>query len=59
MFYPCIYVSIGSKRSEIVRLRKVLQSKNALHYTCIIFTSADDLAALQYLAPFAGATVGE
>lgn len=59
LFYPCIYVSIGSKRSEIVRLRKVLQSKNALHYTCIIFTSADDLAALQYLAPFAGATVGE
>ena len=59
LFFPCIYVSIGSKRSEIVRIRKVLSNKHALHYTCIIFTSADDLAALQYLAPFAGCTIGE
>lgn len=59
LFFPCIYVSIGSKRSEIVRLKKVLQSKNALHYTSIIFTSADDLAALQYMAPFIGCAVGE
>lgn len=58
-FFPCIYVAIGSRRSEIVRLRKVLSNKNALHYTCIIFTGADDLAALQYLAPFAGCSVGE
>ncbi len=59
LFIPCIYVSIGSKRSEIVRLRKVLQNKNALHYTCIVFTGADDLAALQYLAPFSGCAIGE
>lgn len=52
-------MSIGSKRSEIVRLRKVLRNKDALNYTCIIFTSADDMAALQYLAPFAGCTIGE
>jgi F-type H+-transporting ATPase subunit alpha len=58
-FFPCIYVAIGSKRSEIVRLRKVLYNKDALHYTCIVFTSADDLAALQYIAPFAGCTIGE
>jgi len=42
-----------------VRLRKVLSKKGALYYTCIIFTSADDMAALQYLAPFAGCAVGE
>jgi proton translocating ATP synthase F1 alpha subunit len=59
LFFPCVYVSIGSKRSEIVRLRKILSSKEALNYTCIIFASADDLAALQYLAPFAGCTIGE
>jgi len=59
LYFPCIYVAIGSKRSEIVRLRKVLETKEALHYTCIVFTSADDLAALQYLAPFAGCTIGE
>jgi F-type H+-transporting ATPase subunit alpha len=59
LFFPCIYVAIGAKRSEIVRLRKVLKSKNALYYTTIIFTSADDLAALQYLAPFTGCAIGE
>jgi F-type H+-transporting ATPase subunit alpha len=58
-FLPCIYVSVGGKRSEIVRLRQVLLRRNALNYTCIVFTSADDLAALQFLAPFAGCTVGE
>lgn len=42
-----------------MRLRKVLSKKGALYYTCIIFTSADDMAALQYLAPFAGCAVGE
>lgn len=42
-----------------MRLKKVLQSRKALHYTCLVFTSADDMAALQYLAPFAGCTIGE
>jgi len=59
LFFPCVYVSIGSKRSEIVRIRKVLKDMNALHYTCVVFTSADDMAALQYLAPFAGCAIGE
>jgi proton translocating ATP synthase F1 alpha subunit len=58
-FIPCIYVSIGSKRSEIVRIRKVLFDKQAIKYTCIVFSGADDLAAVQYLAPFAGCAVGE
>ena len=54
-----MYVSVGSKRSEIVRLKKVLKSRGALHYTCLVFTSADDMAALQYIAPFAGCSIGE
>ncbi len=58
-FVPCVYVSIGGKRSEFVRLRKVLAQNDALHYTCMLFASADDLAALQYIAPFAGCTIGE
>ncbi len=40
-------------------MRKVLNNKKALHYTCIVFTSADDLAALQYVAPSAGCVIGE
>ena len=59
MFHPCIYVSIGTKRSEIVRLRRVLVNNSAMHYTSIIFTGADDIASVQYLAPFAGCTMGE
>lgn len=59
LFFPCVYVSIGGKRSEFVRIRKVLLQNDALHYTCMVFTGADDLAALQYIAPFAGCTIGE
>lgn len=59
MFIPCIYVVVGGKRSEVVRLRKVLKQKCSLHYTSIVFTSADDIAPLQYCAPFAGCAIGE
>lgn len=58
-FIPCIYVSIGKKRSEIVRIKKVLSSHGAFSYTCLVFSSSDDLAALQYIAPYAGCTIGE
>jgi len=54
-----VYVAIGKKRSEIVRIRKVLISNGAFNYTCLVFTSADDLAALQYIAPYSGCTIGE
>ncbi len=59
LFVPCIYVAVGSRRSEIVRIRKVLHSRNALHYTSIVFTSSDDRATLQYIAPYAGCVIGE
>jgi F-type H+-transporting ATPase subunit alpha len=58
-FRPCIYVSIGQRRSEIHRVKTLFNRLNVLYYTTIIFTSADDNPALQYIAPFAGTTVGE
>jgi F0F1-type ATP synthase alpha subunit len=56
---PCIYVLIGKKRSELLRIKSVLISKNAFNYTCIVFSGCDELAALQYIAPYAGTSIGE
>jgi len=58
-FIPCIYVAIGQKRSAVARIKKLLERENAMSYTCIVCTSADDPAALQYLAPYAGCAIGE
>lgn len=55
----CIYVLIGQKRSNMVQLAKILERENALRYTVIIGATASDPAALQYLAPYSGCTVGE
>ena len=52
-------VAVGQKRAEIVRIRSTLEAYNATFYTCIVFTSADQLATLQYLAPYAGCAIGE
>jgi len=56
---PCIFVSIGKKRSEIVRIKNVLLNFNAMRFTSIVFTSSDDFASIQYLAPYAGSAIGE
>jgi len=56
---PCVYVWIGSKKSEAARLKSLLKNSNALNYTTIIFTSADQPAALQYLAPYSGISISE
>ena len=56
---PCIFVSIGKKRSEIVRIKNVLLNFNAMRFTSIVFTSSDDFASIQYLAPYAGCSMGE
>lgn len=58
-FVPCIYVVIGGRRAEISRIKRLMNDSGAGKFTTTVFTSADDLAALQYLAPFAGASVGE
>jgi F-type H+/Na+-transporting ATPase subunit alpha len=55
----CIYVAIGQKQSTIARLIAVLEDAGAMPYTIIIASPAADSATSQYLAPFAGAAIGE
>ena len=55
----CIYVAIGQKQSNIARLITVLEDAGAMPYTIIVASPASDSAASQYLAPFAGASMGE
>lgn len=59
LFLPCIYVVVGGRRSEAARIKWLLQASGAMAYTALVFTSADDLAALQYMAPYAGCAMGE
>ena len=55
----CIYVAIGQKQSNIARVMSVLEEQGAMPYTIIVAASASDSATNQYLAPFAGAAMGE
>src|SRR6266576_2427335 len=55
----CIYVAIGQKQSSIARLITVLEEAGAMPYTIIVASAASDSATNQYLAPFAGAAIGE
>ena len=55
----CIYVAIGQKRSSVAQMVKVLEDNGALEYSIIVAATASDPAPLQYLAPFAGCTMGE
>jgi len=55
----CIYVAIGQKQSSIARTIATLEEAGALPYTIILASPASDSAASQYLAPFAGAAMGE
>ncbi len=55
----CIYVAIGQKQSNIARVIAVLEEAGAMPYTIIIAAPASDSATNQYLAPFAGAAMGE
>jgi F-type H+/Na+-transporting ATPase subunit alpha len=55
----CIYVAIGQKQSTIARVIAVLEEAGAMPYTIIVASSASDSATGQYLAPFAGAAMGE
>ncbi len=54
-----IYVAVGQKQSNIARVIAVLEEAGALPYTVIVAASASDSASNQYLAPFAGAAIGE
>jgi F-type H+-transporting ATPase subunit alpha len=55
----CIYVAIGQKQSSIARTIAVLEQAGAMPYTIVLASPASDPAASQYLAPFAGAAMGE
>src|SRR6185503_18630901 len=55
----CIYVAIGQKQSTIARIISVLEEAGAMPYSIILSSPASDSAASQYLAPFAGAAMGE
>ena len=55
----CIYVAIGQKQSSIARIISVLEDEGAMPYSIIVASPASDSATNQYLAPFAGAAVGE
>jgi F-type H+/Na+-transporting ATPase subunit alpha len=54
-----IYVAIGQKQSTVARVISVLEEAGALPYTIVVASSASDSASNQYLAPFAGAAMGE
>jgi len=55
----CIYVAIGQKESKTARIVAQLREKGALEYTVIVTASSAAPAALQFLAPYAGAAIGE
>ena len=55
----CIYVAIGQKASTVASVIDTLEKKGAMKYTIVVAATANDPAPLQYLAPFAGTTMGE
>jgi proton translocating ATP synthase F1 alpha subunit len=55
----CVYVAIGQKRSTVAQLVERLRKEQALGFTTIVAATASDAAALQYLAPYTGCTLGE
>jgi len=55
----CIYVAIGQKRSSVARIAKILKERHCMDYTIIVAATASDSAALQYLAPYSGCSMGE
>lgn len=55
----CIYVAVGQKASTIANVVRKLEQYGALEYTIIVAASASDSAALQFIAPYSGCTMGE
>src|SRR6184192_3075578 len=55
----CIYVAVGQKNSNVARDLAILEKEGAMPYTTIVSAPASDTATNQYLAPFAGAAMGE
>ena len=55
----CIYVAIGQKRSTVAQVAETLAQNGAMDYTCIVAATASESAPLQYIAPYAGCSIGE
>ncbi len=55
----CIYVAVGQKRSSVAQIVKALEDNGALEYSIVVAATASEPAPLQFLAPYAGCTMGE
>ncbi|PKO18546.1 MAG: F0F1 ATP synthase subunit alpha [Chloroflexi bacterium HGW-Chloroflexi-10] len=55
----CIYVAIGQKKSAVARIISILERTGAMDHTIVVLAAADESAALQYIAPYSGCTMGE
>ncbi len=55
----CIYVAIGQKRSTVAQVVDNLTAEGAMDYTIVVSATASELAPMQYIAPYAGCTMGE
>ncbi len=55
----CIYVAVGQKKAAVARTLGILEKYGAMEHTIIVVASADESAALQYIAPYAGCAIGE
>ena len=55
----CIYVAVGQKRSTVAQIVKTLEENGALQYSIVVAATASEPAPLQFIAPFAGCTMGE
>jgi F-type H+/Na+-transporting ATPase subunit alpha len=55
----CIYVAIGQKRSTVAQVVRALEQHGAMEYTIVVAATASDPAPMQYIAPYAGCSIGE
>jgi len=55
----CIYVAIGQKKAAVARTVALLEREGAMEHTIVVVAAADESAALQYIAPYAGCAMGE
>jgi F-type H+/Na+-transporting ATPase subunit alpha len=55
----CIYVAIGQKKSAVARTIALMERAGAMDHTIVVMASADEAAAMQYIAPYAGTAIGE
>jgi len=55
----CVYVAVGQKRSTVAQIVQTLENEGCMFFTSIVAATASDAAPLQFLAPYAGASIGE